>query len=445
VSRATASNLSAASPVFLVTPRARRRQPSSPWEDEPMKRLTSLSVLAAALLAALGACATQSAADARPAERPDVAGVVRGNNHFAFDLYAKLAAKEGNQFFSPYSISTALAMTYVGARGLTAEEMARVLHFPADRGRTDRAFAALLAQTHGGKKEGYRLSVANALWGQKNYGFLPAFLNTTQTYYGAGLKEVDFGGATEQARRTINRWVEEKTNDKIKDLIQKGVLDANTRMVLTNAIYIKGSWASKFKKEMTHDEAFHVTAEKNVKVPMMHQTEEFKHADAEGFQALELPYHKGDLSMFIFLPKAVDGLAALEKKLSPAWLDQVRGRMRKQKVIVSLPKFKVTQAYGLKDVLSGMGMPTAFTPGKADFRGIVGSKEKVWISAVVHKAYADVNEEGTEAAAATAVVVKGRAFHPRPIFRADHPFVFLIRDNRSGSILFLGRLANPEG
>jgi serpin B len=411
-----------------------------------MNRLTGFALTVALPLAALlGGGAALSAGD-RPAGKPAAAAVVKGGNEFAFDLYAKLRSQKGNQFFSPYSISTALAMTYAGARGQTADEMARTLHFTLGRDKLPPAFAALLQQTRGDPKRGYQLDVANALWGQKDYGFLPDFLRTTQTYYGAGLREVDFA-ATEQARRTINRWVEEQTHDKIKELIQKGILSANTRLVLTNAIYFKGDWAVRFDKKQTFAEAFHLAPGKTVQVPMMHLTAHFRYGGGEDFQALELPYGKGDLSMLVLLPKEVGGLPALEKKLSADWLAGLLGRLRNGEVVVSLPKFRLTRDYGLAKILAAMGMPTAFQAGKADFSGMVGSREKVFISAVIHKAFVDVNERGTEAAAATAVVVDAAPAEPpaRMLFRADRPFVFLIRDNRTGSILFLGRVSNPKG
>jgi serpin B len=406
-----------------------------------MKHLTGISLVLAIVVAAVPAGSADT-----PKKKPDVSGVVKGGNQFALDLYAQLRDREGNQFFSPFSISTALAMTYAGARGQTAEEIAKTLHFADDQIKLHKAFGAVLRQTTGGQQSGFQLNFANALWGQKNYGFLPDFLTLTRTHYGAGLKEVDFATATEQARRTINAWVEQQTQDKIKEVLQPGVLTPKTRLVLTNAIYFKGDWKYTFAKASTTETPFHASAKTKVKVPMMQQTAEFKHLEDGDYQALELPYATGDLSMLILLPKAVDGLSTLEKKLSPAWLDKVRSRMQIQEVIVSLPKFKLTQSYALADILAGMGMPTAFEPGKADFSGMNGSTEKLFISAVIHKAFVDVNEKGTEAAATTAVVIDPQdAEIPRPMFRADHPFVFLIRDNRSGTILFLGRLVNPQG
>jgi serpin B len=372
----------------------------------------------------------------------DVAAVVSGNTEFAFDLYAKLRGKDGNLFFSPESISTALAMTYAGARGETAEEMAKTLHFKLKEGQLHPAFHALIEELNGaGKKRGYQLNVANALWGQKGYGFLPAFLKLTKSNYGAGLQEVDFAGETEKARQTINAWVEKQTKDKIKELLQPGVIDSSTRLVLTNAIYFKGDWDRQFRKDLTHKEAFHLSADKTADAMMMHDTGKFKYLDGGSFQALEMPYKGKELSMVVLLPKKVDGLADFEKTLTAAKVSEWLPKLREQEVVVALPKFKMTSEFSLKDTLAAMGIKQLFTAG-ADLSGMNGKRD-LFVSAVVHKAYVDVNEEGTEAAAATGVAVKLAAAPIRTEFRADHPFVFLIRDNHSGSVLFLGRVVNP--
>jgi serpin B len=388
--------------------------------------------------------------------------VAEGNNRFALELYAKLREQEGNLFFSPYSISTALAMTYAGALGETEAQMARVMHFPAgpkviskdydgpiqqgwDQERFHSAFGAIIKDLNAkGEKGNYELSVANALWGQKGYGFLAEFLELIEAKYGGKLKEVDFVTATEAARQTINKWVEKETKDKIKNLIQKGVLDNFTRLVLTNAIYFKGNWARQFKEEDTKEAAFTLSGGKKVDTPMMNQTAKFGYMEAEDFQGLELPYVDDELSMIILLPKEIDGLIGLEKSLTAENLSQWLARLRKRKVIVSVPKFKETCQFSLADVLRQMGMTDAFS-GKADFSGMNGKRD-LFISAVIHKAFVDVNEEGTKAAAATAVTMRTTAIGPKkiPVFRADHPFLFLIRDNDSGSILFIGRMMNPR-
>jgi serpin B len=407
-----------------------------------MNRFALAAGVCAALTAGLGSI---SSAEPPQTVHPDVATVVKGNDAFALDLYQQLRAKDGNLFFSPYSISTALAMTYAGARGQTATEMEKTLHFTLGQERLHPAFGALVRQVNGhGQPRKYELTVANRLWGQKNYDFHQDFLKLTEDHYGAGLKEVDFVKATEAARKTINGWVEEQTRDKIKELLQPGILNANTRLVLTNAIYFKASWHRAFDKGATAPGKFLLPGNKDVEVQLMHQTVDAGYFNGGNFALLDLPYEKGDLSMVVLLPKDVDGLPALEKSLSA---DKLAGWLAKRghaKVILTLPKFKVTSAFELKDALTALGMKTAFTPA-ADFRGIT-TRDQLFISAVVHKAFVDVHENGTEAAAATAVVVEKSESggHPDLVtFRADHPFVFLIRDNQSGSILFMGRVVQP--
>jgi len=368
--------------------------------------------------------------------------IAKANNAFALDLYARLSTRPGNLFFSPASISTALAMTYAGARGQTAQEMATTLHFKTEGQGMHPAFGALLRDLNKqGKGKGYRLSVANALWAQQGYSFLPEFVELTKTDYGAGVHDVDFVGATEAARQTINTWVEKQTEDKIKDLLPRGVIGSDTRLVLTNAIYFKGNWQTQFKKEQTRELPFQVAADQKVNAPFMNQSGKFKYLDGDTFQALELPYAGKDLAMIALLPKQPDGLAEFEKLLSAAKLVDLLHKMRETEVIMSLPKFKLTSEFGLKETLSTMGMQLAFS-SSADFSGMDGKRD-LFLSAVIHKAFVDVNEEGTEAAAATGVAVKALAMRVKPIFRADHPFLFLIQDQQSGSILFLGRLANP--
>jgi serpin B len=378
--------------------------------------------------------------------RADRPALVTGNTAFAWDLYARLRRRDGNVVCSPYSISTALAMTYAGARGKTAEQMAEVLHFTLPQERLHPAAGALVRDLSGeakGKKRNYQLRVANALWGQKDYGFLNDFLALTRESYGAGLTEVDFIKGPEEARKTINAWVEKQTEDKIKELVRKEHITADTRLVLTNAIYFKADWQTKFFKMATRDEPFHLTAKHQVKVPTMYRANRFAHFDGGTFQMLELPFAGKELSMLVLLPKKVDGLPELEKSLTADKLAAWHGKLRQAEVCVYLPRFKVTGAFELKKELVAMGMPLPFERG-ADFTGMAGSGKALLISEVVHKTYLDVNEEGVEAAAATAVPLpKGDVTREPVIFRADHPFVFVVRDNRSGSVLFAGRVADP--
>ncbi len=389
----------------------------------------------------------------------DVKAVAWGNNCFAMRLYQNLRNDEGNLFFSPYSISTALAMTYAGAKGETREQMAQALCFPTSpdvlrklgpdrepmtQEQFARAFGQIIKDLNArGGQDKYELRVANALWGQEDYRFLPDFLSFVEGQYGGALREVDFVRATERARQTINAWVEKQTNDKIKDLISPGVLDAMTRLVLTNAIYFKGNWASQFKEDRTREAPFTLLDGSKAQVLMMNQKEQFGYMEAEGLQGLEMPYVGDELSMVILLPKETAGIGALEKELTTEKVSEWLAGIRKREVIVSVPKFKMTSKFGLGKVLRAMGVTAAFSEN-ADFSGMTGSRD-LFISAVVHQAYVDVNEEGTEAAAATGVVMRLTSAAPEriPVFRADHPFIFLIRDKVSGSILFLGRLINP--
>ena len=397
------------------------------------------------IVAFIAADAIRPPGDPGPQAAPDLAVVNDGNNPFAFDLYNRLAKEHpGNIFFSPYSISTALAMTYAGARGQTEKEMAQVLHFGLPQPDLHRSFGGLAARLHGdNKKGGYQLQIANRLWGQTGYVFDPAFLQVTRDSYRAGFAQVDFVQQREAARQTINNWVEQQTNNKIKDLIGPDALNDLTRLVLTNAIYFKGTWTSPFEEQLTKDAPFKVTTDQEVMVPLMCQTGLFSSGDAENVQILDMPYGDGTLSMLILLPKRIDGLADVEKGLTVETLNRLSSTMNPRMLMVYVPRFSMTSEFGLGDTLASMGMPSAFGPG-ADFTGMNPSGE-LFVSFVIHKAFVDVNELGTEAAAATAVGMMGAAFpESPPTFRADHPFLFLIRHNPTKSILFLGRVVNPK-
>lgn len=368
-----------------------------------------------------------------------VNSVINANNQFALDLYLKLEDVEGNIFFSPYSISVALAMTYEGAKGETVEEMQSVFHFPEDENIRRPSFAKIYNLVNKKNKK-YELHTANALWAQKDYKFLDEYINAIKKYYVGKVTNVDFVNATENARLTINKWVEEQTNNKIKDLIPPGVLNALTRLVLTNAIYFKGLWVKQFDKKETREEDFRVSPEKTVKVKMMNLIgEEFNHYETEKLQILELLYEGEDLSMLLILPKE-DDLKSLEESLSLEKLSELRNSLSEQQVDVYIPKFKFETKYFMAKTLKEMGMPTAFS-GDADFSGMDGTKD-LFIANVIHQAFIDVNEEGTEAAAATGVVMELKAAMPT-VFRADHPFIFMIQERETNNILFLGRVINP--
>ncbi|MCR4403673.1 MAG: serpin family protein [Firmicutes bacterium] len=389
-------------------------------------------------------CGGVSAMDSR-----DVDSIVAGNNCFTFDLYSQLAREDGNLFFSPYSISSALAMTYAGARGETAEQMARVLHFTLDHDKLHPAFSGLTGTFNADGTSGreYQLSVANSLWGQVGYPFLPAFLDVTNKWYRAGFNEVDYtvDENREQARQTINKWVEARTGEKIKDLIQPDDLSVLTRLVLTNAIYFKGKWKTQFNSKDTTTMPFHVKAGLKVDVPMMHQEGRFNYAEDDRVQVLEMPYAGGELAMMILLPKPGHELAELESTLSDQELRSWASRLSQETVEVFLPRFKLERRFVLNEQLQSLGMTDAFDEMAADFSGMAPGRD-LYISAVIHKSFVDVNEEGTEAAAATAVVMSGKSLSAQElsIFRADRPFVFFIRDLRSGCILFVGRLVDPR-
>jgi serine protease inhibitor len=373
--------------------------------------------------------------------------LVEGNIAFALDLYGQLKTRPGNLFFSPYSISTALAMTYAGARGDTEKQMGRVLHFDQDQRQIQASFAELQGQLNeAGQQKQIELNIANALWAQKGHPFLPAFLNVARNSYQANVNQADFVTEAEGARARINRWVAQQTKHRINDILPPGSLTDLTRLVLANAIYFKGSWAKPYNRKQTQSEPFHLSAARQVNVPLMHHFDEVRYTENGDFQAVEFPYQGGQLSMAVLLPREVDGCGSLEDRLTPALLSRSLGQMRQQRVEIFLPRFKVESAFDLNGTLTRMGMPDAFGPA-ADFSGIDGTR-LLFLSGVFHKAWGEVNEEGAEAAAATTVVVGARAVmkppQPPPIFRADHPFLFLIRDTRSGSVLFLGRLADPS-
>ncbi len=380
--------------------------------------------------------------------------IVDANNKFSFDLYAKLRQEKNddNIFFSPYSIVSAFAMTYEGAREETAKEIAKVFYFPTDDRTRREQFLKMLNEVNK-KDQKYKLHTANALWVEKKYKLLDDYLKTIEKYYHGKATNVGFIDAEERekSRKMINGWIEEKTNHKIKELIKREHLSKDTRLVLTNAIYFKGSWEMQFDKSATKEEDFKISPDKKVKVPMMSlgmkglEFPEFMYTETEDLQALELPYEGRGLSMLIFLPKK--DIKEVEKKLNYDMLKQLKSRMELRPVEVYLPKFKFEGDYTLNDTLKKMGMPIAFDDNLADFSGMSG-KSDLYIGYALHKAFVEVNEEGTEAAAATAVIMvtKSAVYKPKkPVtFRADHPFIFLIQHNKTGVILFMGRVYDPK-
>ncbi|MHA1887083.1 MAG: serpin family protein [Promethearchaeota archaeon] len=382
--------------------------------------------------------------------------VANANNQFAFDLYSELdKSEQGNIFYSPYSISSALAMTYEGAKSQTADEMKSVFHFPENNVLRPN-FAAIYNDINQGNKA-YELRTGNALWVQNDFPFLEDYTSRVEQYYGGKAANVDFVTKTEKSRQTINSFIEEQTNNKIKDLIPRGMLNSMTRLVLTNAIYFKGTWEWEFDKSDTRNQDFKITPTNIVKTPMMYMDPDkarFNYADLEDLQILELPYKGEKISMLVLLPKQgedydretgeiIKSEYTLEDiELSYDKLNEYKSQMKETKLdSISLPKFEFDTKYLMKDILSSLGMPTAFSDG-ADFSGMTGQRD-LFISFVIHQAYVKVDEKGTEAAAATAVGMGLTSAMPRNFFRADHPFIFIIQEKETGNILFMGRVTDP--
>ncbi|MCJ7509523.1 MAG: serpin family protein [Dehalococcoidia bacterium] len=376
----------------------------------------------------------------------DLAELVAGNSAFAFDLYQAVRANPGNLLYSPYSISLALAMTYAGAEGETKQQMADTFSFTLPDDRLNPAFNALdleLARRGEASPSSgdfrFQLNIANAIWGQKGYPFLAEFLDVLAQNYGAGLRLLDFASAPEESRLAINDWVGEQTEGKIPDLMPQGVIDDLTRLVLTNAIYFNAAWAFPFEPQDTEDGPFHLLDGGEVSVPMMKQSKEFGYAEGAGYQAVSLPYGVSGVSMVLLVPQAGQ-FEAFESSLNAERVDAIVKALERWSVTLSMPKFDFESSFDLGETLEMMGMPDAFS-ATADFSGMTGSRE-LFISAVVHKAFISVDEEGTEAAAATAVGMPASAAGHADL-TVDRPFVFLIRDYETGAILFAGRVVNP--
>jgi len=379
----------------------------------------------------------------------DLITTVRGNGEFAFDLYQTLKEADGNLFYSPYSISQALAMTYAGARGETERQMSDALHFALSQNHLHPTFNGLDIElgkrgegAQGKDEEGFRLNIVNAIWGQEDYKFLAEFLDVLAENYGAGLRVLDFINAPEESRITINDWVSEQTEGRIKDLIPEGAIDALTRLVLTNAIYFNAAWKFPFNEDATADAPFYLLDGGEVIAPMMTQTESLGYAEGDGYQAVELLYDGSELSMVIILPG--DGqFETFESSLDYEMVEDIISDLGNQQVNLTMPKFEFESEFSLKKALTAMGMPVAFSTD-ADFSGMTGNRD-LFIDAVLHKAFVSVDEAGTEAAAATAVIMTLTAVPAPPVeVTVDRPFIFLLRDIETGTILFVGRVVNPS-
>ena len=380
----------------------------------------------------------------------DLHALTDGTLAFAVELYQEIQAEEGNLFFSPHSITTALAMTYAGARGETASQMAETLHYTLPTERLHPAFNALDLQLQAASAKGdageFTMNIANSLWGEREYTFLDDFLDLLAANYGAGLQLTDFRNAPEAARKAINAWVEEQTREKIKDLIPAGLIKPDTRLVLANAIYFNADWRFPFPEAQTYDAPFTLRDGSQVTAEMMHweDPEQVRYTKGNGYQAVELPYQGGRATMVLLVPDA-ETFSTFEADLTPAQLEEILNDMAGTKVKVALPKFSYEDATMLADTLAGMGMPAAMTPGEADFSGMDGTRN-LYISEVVHKAFVAVDEEGTEAAAATAVIIaEMSAMLPDDFVNLiiDRPFIYLIRDPETGATLFMGRVLDP--
>jgi serpin B len=372
----------------------------------------------------------------------DFTELVRGNNNFAFDLYRRIRDTSGNLFFSPYSVSSALAMAYAGARGETEQQMADALHFSLPQDRLHPAFNALDLTLASEGNENFRLNIANALWGQVGHYFRSDFLDLLAANYGVGMWLVNFIEDAEGARIKINDWVSKHTENKIENLLPEGAVDSLTRLVLTNAIYFRASWLVPFSESATEEGMFTLLDNSKVTVPMMSQEASFRYAEGEDYQAVELPYSDKETSMLIILPE-LENFGEFEVTLNAERVSEIVENLVPMRVNLKMPKFEFEKSLGLGQILREMGMSAAFDPYRADFSGIDDNRD-LYITDVLHKAFISVNENGTEAAAATAVIIGTTSLPPPPVeVLIDHPFIFMIRNNSTSAVLFLGRVLDP--
>jgi len=369
----------------------------------------------------------------------DLEQLISGNSTFALELYQQLKREDDNLFYSPYSISLMLAMAYAGANGETKSQMADALDFTLPDEALHLAMNYLsLELAKRSSSDKFRLSIVNDTWGQRDYKFLDPFLDTLAQNYGAGLRVLDFINDPEAARKVINDYIYEQTQELIKDLIPEGSINTYTRLVLTNAIYFKAEWQYKFNKEETRDGTFNLLDGSHVNASMMNQRRTWGYSEGDSWQAIELPYLGGQMAMDIILPEQFE---EFESSLNAQKIDEIIGAMVQDDIQLALPKFNFGSDFSLKQALSALGMPIAFDELRADFSGIT-DVENLHIQDAVHKAYVAVDEEGTEAAAAGAVIV-GTTSLPK-MFTVDRPFIFLIRDVQTGTMLFIGRVMNPN-
>lgn len=417
-------------------------------------KIFSLVIILSTLLAACSPSASieivesNKRRETNPSTRgDDIKNLVDGNNAFALDIYNSLRSENGNLILSPYSISLALAMTYAGARGETEAQMARTLHFtPQDKLHPSFNTLDLALEKEpinlDKDKEPMQLNIANAVWAEKTFSFLPEFLDTIAINYGAGVNLADFKNEPNQERTTINNWVSDQTEDKINDLLPDGSITTDTRMVLVNAIYFKADWLDQFDANHTGDYPFNLLDGTQVNIPMMGQGMYIPYTQGEGYTAVELPYAGDTAAMDIIVPDA-GKFEDIESALTGDMFNTIIGNMSQTSLMLSLPKFKFESSFGLSNTLDQLGMVDAFNANTADFSGMTGNKD-LFIGNVIHKAFVAVDEEGTEAAAATAVIMEAAGAPMWDVsLLVDRPFIFIIRDKVNGQILFIGRVLNP--
>ena len=373
---------------------------------------------------------------------------VEGNNKFAFELFHKLKPDRHskNLIFSPFSVSSVLAMTYAGARNETQSEMSRTLHFSLKQNNVNSDFDTLLKKITINRGS-VQLTIANSLWAQKDSKFLDSYFNLIKSYYKAELQNVDFVNSDERekTRLMINKWVENKTNNKIKDIMKPGILDDYSSLVLVNAIYFSGKWAIPFNRENTLRDTFHLTAKKSIETPFMKNTLKLKYFENDKLQSVEIPYMGNKITMIIVLPKIKTGVEELDKSITYISYKQMLDSMKNETVELTMPKFQMTSYFQLEHILKNMGMKISFSEN-ADFSGMTGDST-LSIDRVIHKAFIDISEEGNEIPPSK-VVAMGPSASPQnrqaKTFLADHPFLFLIKDEETGSILFMGKINKPE-
>ena len=381
----------------------------------------------------------------------DLAAVVGGNTDFALKAFGQIGTgADTNTVFSPYSITLAVALAAAGARGTTLGGMEQALSFPLPQERLNPAFNKLdlllatkaTGTVHSDGSLSPRLNIVNAVWGQQDFPILPAYLDTIAVNYGAGLRLVDFIHAPEDSRITINSWVADQTNDRIIDLIPQGAIDDLTRVVLTNTIWFKADWALPFRAESTSNRPFFNNNGSTSTVPFMHQMMTLSYAQSNGCQAVDIPYVDGNLSMLVLMPDP-GTFDTFLSTLTPTKLDDITSQLTNTFIDLSLPKFTFSTAADLKTILSSLGMGDAFDPNSADFSGIDGLRD-LSVSNVLHQAFISVDEKGTEAAAATAVIIGITASVPPPalLLTIDHPFLFFVRDRQTGLVLFMGKVVS---